>query len=188
MQMSNGNQLADELANPVFDSPIGAFNPPGIIPNGKNTLGLKFLDSALFGINCVQNSKGVYGCYVLCRRPYCSGFESDVCFVTFINFIDAAHATDPRRNVTRREQKWQRVAGPQRLPTGVVPECPLHGTGPLAKIFWGVPIYVRGICPAARLLLISGFSVRRISPLCAPGLAVEFSIRVHQISPKQGLS
>ena len=102
--------LAAEVANPVFDSSIGVFNPPGIILNGQNTLDLKFLDSVLFDINCVQNPKGVYGCYVLCRRSYCSGFESDACFVTFVNFIDAAHAMDPRRNVTRRKQKWQRIS------------------------------------------------------------------------------
>ena len=75
-QMSNDDQLAAQVANPVFDSSIGAFNPPGIIPNGQNTLDPKCLD-------CVQNSKGVYGCYVFCRRP-CSDFESDVCFVIFI--------------------------------------------------------------------------------------------------------
>ena len=59
-----------------------------------------------------KNAKGVYGYYLFCRRP-CSDFESDMCFATSIDFV-MPPATDPRGNVTRRKQKWQRVAGPHR--------------------------------------------------------------------------
>ena len=62
--------------------------------------------------------------------------------------------------------------------------CPFHRTEPSAMIFRGVPIYVRGICPAARLFFVSddAYNVFRLCGLLAPSLAVGFSTHVHQVS------
>ena len=87
-------------------------------PSLRGSLGLKrpkHARSQVLGLCTVwhklrKNAKGVYVYYLFCRRP-CSDFESDMCFATSIDFV-MPPATDPRGNVTRRKQKWQRVAGP----------------------------------------------------------------------------
>ena len=80
-------------------------------PLGQNTLDLKFLVSVLFDINCVQNSRGIYGCYVFCRR-LCSDFESDICFVTFINLVNASRHGPPWECHTSEAKMAEGCGGP----------------------------------------------------------------------------